>query len=417
MKKRKILSLLLIITILTLSLSSCLGFNFDLDDDDDDDDSLLDGEINVQGGDNYDITIDSSATSDVLAASKALLSAVSVWCSFECYQYGAFGQVSGTTARTSAGAGVIYDINKNTGDAYVITNYHVVYDAASTAKNKISKDIILFLYGQEETSYAIPATYVGGSMQYDLALLRIDNSKVLMESNAVAAKFANSDEVAVLETAIAIGNPESKGISATVGHVNVDSEYITMLGSDNTTEVKLRVIRTDAAVNSGNSGGGLFNSKGELIGIVNAKMNDSSIDNIGYAIPSNVVLAVMKNIKDNCEGKDKECVYRCVLGVTVTAGRCYTLYDKETGKLLKMEEVVAEEVSKSGAANGIMKKGDVINSITIDGVTYGVTRIHHIIDYMLNARVGSTVVINVTRDGTTMNVQIQATESMFYDYT
>ena len=331
----------------------------------------------------------------MIAASKALLSSVSI------------------TTSTSAGSGVIYKLNKEKGDAYIITNYHVVYDNAS-----ISSEIYAYLYGMEAAEYAIPATYVGGSMNYDIAVLKVKGSTVLMQSNAVAVEVADSNDVAILDTAIAIGNPEGNGISATVGCINVDSENISVGFQvyNKIQRITLRVMRTDAAVNSGNSGGGLFNDKGELIGIVNAKDADSSTDNIGYAIPSNVAKAIAENILYYCDGTAKQNVYRCMLGVTVGVKALYTEYDIETGKIYKRETVMLTDVASDAAASGLLRKNDIINSITIDGIKHEVSRTYHIIDSMLYARVGSSVVINVTRDGVAIDISIPITENMLTEY-
>jgi serine protease Do len=213
----------------------------------------------------------------------------------------------------------------------------------------------------------------------------------------------------VLDTAIAIGNPEGNGISATVGYVNVDSEYITMTGADGVTEVRFRVIRTDAAVNNGNSGGGLFNHKGELIGIVNAKMSTSTVDNIGYAIPSNVALYVANNIKHYCDGTDKECVYKCRIGITVTADKSYSEYDADTGKIYKKEIVKVISVTEGEAADGIIKANDILRAITIDGKSYTIDRSFKVVDSMLNAREGSSITVEVEREGQTLYLNIPIT--------
>ncbi len=392
---KRIIGILLTLTVTLGVFSSCL---------------LIDGDpfqisgtnsgggttINVQGGPNYDIDISPNSSTNMIAASKALLSSVSIITS------------------TSAGSGVIYKLDKEKGDAYIITNYHVVYDN----NNSINSEINAYLYGMEASEYAIKATYVGGSMNYDIAVLKVTGSTILMQSNAAAVKVANSNDVAILDTAIAIGNPEGNGISATVGCINVDSENISVGFQvyNRVQYVNLRVMRTDAAVNSGNSGGGLFNDNGELIGIVNAKDADSSTDNIGYAIPSNVAKAIAENILYYCDGATKLNVYRCMLGVEVGIKGLYTEYDTETGKIYKKETVMLTKVEASGAVNGILKAGDVINSITIDGVKHEVSRTYHIIDSMLYARVGSSVVINVTRDGTATDITIPIVEKMLTAY-
>lgn len=245
-------------------------------------------------------------------------------------------------------------------------------------------------------------------MNYDLAVLKINGSRILAESNAMAVTFADSDGVNVLDKAVAIGNPENLGISATLGRINVESEYITMEGADGATTIKIRVMRMDTAVNSGNSGGGLFNSRGELIGIVNAKLNNT--DNMSYAIPSNFVKSVAENILYYCDETELEGVYRCYLGITVTATKLYTVYDEESGVVRKKEEVSVAVIDNEGLVKNDILVGDVINSITIDGVEYTVDKVHVVIDSMLNARVGSTVILNVTRDQETFDVKIVINE-------
>jgi serine protease Do len=231
---------------------------------------------------------------------------------------------------------------------------------------------------------------------------------VLIASNARAIDIANSNDVTVLDTAIAIGNPANNGLSATVGYINVDSEEIVVpFEVDGETKgVELRVMRTDAAVNSGNSGGGLFNEKGELIGIVNAKSADTAKENIGYAIPSNVAIAIADNAIDAANGS----VWRCMLGIEVGVKEYSTEYDKESGKIKKIEEVVV--LSAGEAVRGVLEVGDVINSISINGKTMEVTRVYHVVDYMLNARVGDTVKFSVTRGEETVDEAIVIDENM-----
>ena len=395
--KKRFLGMLLVLVISVCAMSSCLLIDGgDLLDYSGGDNG--DTVINVQGGDNYTINITPETQIHPTAAAKALLSSVSVITS------------------TSAGSGVIYKLDKEHGSAYVITNYHVLHidntDSASTTAS-------VYLYGMEYSEFAIPATYVGGSINYDIAVLKIDASRVLMESNAMAVSVGDSDKISILDTAIAIGNPVGSGMSATVGHINVESEEISVAFKtlkNPSHVVSLRVMRTDAAVNSGNSGGGLFNDKGELIGIVNAKDADETIDNIGYAIPSNVAKAISDNIIYYCDNTEKTSVYRCMLGVEVGIRSVYTEYDKETGVVRKMQTVGVKSVNASGAAHGYLKAGDIVNSVTVDGVKREVTQTYHLIDHMLYARVGSSVVINVTRGSEKMDITIPITESALYAY-
>jgi len=418
--KKRIISLIVSLALVlgVLSMSSCyfLGDKLGSLGTQSGSGSGGDTEINVEGGDNYDITITPNESGDILAASKALLSSVSIISQFTKFSGLSMGNNGTGETYASAGSGVIYQLDKEYGNAYIITNYHVVYDSEASTSNHISNKITVYLYGQEYTDYAIEAKYVGGSMLYDLAVLEVKNSETLMKSPAVAADIADSNLVSVLERAIAIGNPEGHGISATVGYVNVDSEYITMTASDSKTTMELRVIRTDAAVNHGNSGGGLFNSRGELIGIVNAKMADDSIDNIGYAIPSNVARAVADNIIYYCKDGTRECVVRVIMGITVKTAEAYSEYDKETGKIYKRERISVDSIESTSSVGAYLNIGDIINSITIDGTKYEVTRLFHVVDSMLNARVNSTVVLNITRGDEVKDVTIPITNAMLTDY-
>ena len=358
-----------------------------------------------------DITINSNHSASLLAASKGLLSAVSINARFQCKTSSGwpYNQTQ-TYEKASAGAGVIYSLDKTRGNAYIITNYHVVYNSESSASNKISDNIKVFLYGKEYSQYAIPATYVGGSMNYDIAVLRVTGSQILMESSAIAADFADSNDVSVLQTAIAIGNPEGEGISATVGALNVDSETIKVTGIDGATQVAMRVMRIDTAVNGGNSGGGLFDEDGKVIGIVNAKITSSTIDNIAYAIPSNIAKAVADNIiyYDNIN-QTNDGVYRIMLGITVSIAESKSVYDETTGKVHKVEKVVVGALEDDSIVKDIVAVNDVINSITIDGETHKITRDFMVIEVMLNARQSSSVKLNITSGGVEREIEVNLT--------
>ena len=360
-------------------------------------DDTLDGEVVIENAPTYDITIENNGNQNLVAAAKSVLSAVRVTANFKA----SYIHSSTSKQYSYGGAGVIYKLDKTSGDAYVITNYHVIYDSKSNTRNHVSDDINLYLYGQESSAYAIPAKYVGGSMTMDLAVLKVSGSAVLAASNAVAATVADSNEVSILDTAIAIGNPASGGLSATVGCINVDSEYIEITGADGMSTIELRLFRIDTAVNNGNSGGGLFNDRGELIGIVNAKMSSTTVDNIGYAIPSNIAKYVADNIIHYCDGTSFENPYKYKFGVTVESSELYTVYDEKTGKVHKREVVKVADISAGSIGSEVFKVGDIIKSITIDGVKYDINRSFILIDCMYNIYADSTVTVEVERDGQT----------------
>ena len=373
------------------------------------------GNVTVEGGDNYNVNIDGAENANMLAAAKGVLSAVSITCYFE-YKTGYGPSYSSQKTENRKGAGVIYKLDKEQGDAYIITNYHVVYEESANTEGHISKRIYAELYGMENCGMEISCEYVGGSMLYDLAVLKVDGSRIIAESNAVAASVGDSGEVSVLDTAIAIGNPEGDGISATVGYVNVDSEYIDLVGVDNKTKITLRVMTIDTAVNHGNSGGGLFNDRGELIGIVNAKTVDSSVENIGYALPSSLVRAVVENILYYCDGTDTTSVRRALVSINLDVEKYYTVYDTETGRVHKKEIVRIASVTPGGAAEMRLLSGDIIRAVVIDGVRFEADRMHKVTECMLYARVGSSVVFEITRAGVEMNVTIPVSEAMLTDW-
>ena len=167
----------------------------------------------------------------------------------------------------SEGSGIIYSE-----DGYIITNYHVIEDAL----NSSSATVKITLSNEEEYE----AEIIGSDQVTDLALLKIE------KDGLTAAKFGKSEKLNVGELAVAIGNPLGKEFagSVTVGYISALNRTIT---SDGRT---YNVIQTDAAINPGNSGGALVNAKGEVIGINTAKINDTSVEGLGFAIPSDDAL-------------------------------------------------------------------------------------------------------------------------------
>lgn len=365
---------------------------------------------------NYNVDVKGERDVSV-AANIGLKSIVSVYCKHTVIVNTWFGQQ--TQQAQSAGSGVIYQL-ENDGSAYIITNHHVVYENDSATTNKISNAISVYLYGMEGTAYAIPATYVGGSLNYDIAVLKVTSNAILKNAIergvATAVEFADSNTIRPGQTSIAIGNPEAEGISVTCGIVSVDSEYIDMTAVDNRTKISLRVIRTDTAVNSGNSGGGLFDDTGKLIGIVNAKSGDNDVENIAYAIPCNVAKAIADNIIYYNATRNTQCVMRVLLNVSVQTGELHTQIDNQTGMLIKIEQVKIASVNANSIVKDKLKEGDIINSVTINGVTTDITRQYQFIDTLLNARVGNDVTIEYTRSGTKRTATVTITEDCLAEY-
>jgi len=238
---------------------------------------------------------------------------------------------------------------------------------------------------------------------YDIAVLKVSGSETLKNSDAKEAVFADSNHLSVGEKTIAIGNASSLGLSATEGIVSVDSEYISMTGADGVTPCTFRVLRTDTAINGGNSGGGLFNREGEIIGIVNAKITSSTIENIGYAIPSNVASAVAENIIRNCDGDTRTTVKRCILGINVMAKNSSAVQTIKNGKLKTeiVETVSISNITAGTPADGKLEVGDILTSVTInyasgETLTLKPTRTFHLVDLSLTLSVGDNLILSVT---------------------
>lgn len=361
-------------------------------------------------------TVVSDGSSIPTASAKGLRSAVSIVCNFQETVASLWPGGSTVKDYSASGSGVLYRMSKDTGDAFIITNYHVVYDANSNTENGISDDINVYLYGSEIADKAMKASYVGGSLFYDIAVLRVEDSAVLKNSDACEIDIADSDAVAVGDNAIAIGNAQGNGVSVSVGVVSVDSEYITMTAADGRTEVSFRVMRVDTAVNSGNSGGGLYDDTGELIGIVNAKIIDDTVENIGYAIPSNVAIAIAENIIDYCYGTDTETVQRALLGITVTTSGSKAVYNRETGKMVIEETVLVQKIEAGSLAAGALQVGDVLVSATLGEKTKPITRQYQMIDMMLDARAGDVLTLTVLRGGASVPLNVVITSGCIVSY-
>ncbi len=182
-----------------------------------------------------------------------------------------------------AGSGVIV-----TTDGYIVTNNHVIEGASK-----------ITVTTKDGTSYE--GTLVGTDSESDVALVKIN------ATNLQPAVMGDSDALAVGQDAIAIGNPLGElGGTVTEGIISALDREITLDGET------MNLLQTSAAINPGNSGGGLFNSDGELIGIVVAKSSGADVEGLGFAIPINDVKSVVESLQTDGYVKG-----RASLGVTL----------------------------------------------------------------------------------------------------
>lgn len=231
-----------------------------------------------------------------------------------------------TPSGSGGGSGVIYDPN-----GYIVTNYHVA--------NETCTSITVVLYDGNQYT----AQYIYGDEFEDLAVIKIE------KTDCDYAVFGNSDNMTYGDMVLAIGNAKGLGLSVTDGIISRPSESVSF------DDVTMTLLRTSAAINKGNSGGGLFNLNGELIGIVNAKLISKStsdeIDNIGYAIPSTTVVKCINDLKNY-----GYITGRADLGIDIETKQ-YTAWPYPYQyTLLQVKEIF----ENGSAANSDLRVGDIL---------------------------------------------------------
>ncbi len=346
---------------------------------------------------------------DTVTISQNMLSTVSIYCNYTKTTMSSGGLFStpgkNVQYKSTAGSGVIIELNKEAGSAIIVTNYHVVYDVDSDDKGIVS-NIWVYPYGAtngfttekgDVDGDGIKATYVGGAMDYDIAILKVEGSEYIKNNEIEKATWGDSDSVTVGEETYVVGNPGGLGIAVTNGIVSVPSEYIGIYALDErdldrngkTDIVPYRVMRTSAAINGGNSGGGIFNTAGQLIGIVNAKNTQSTTDNMGYALPSTQVKAIYDNILAN-DGKVK----KATLGVTVSVKSTRAVVD-EKGIARIVEEFEVQSVEKGTVAYNKLNVGDIFISAKKGNDVVTFTQEYQLLDFLLTVREGETAEFTV----------------------
>lgn len=342
------------------------------------------------------LTVDNDS---MAALNSALRSCVMVYMPYIGREYGS------RVHKNTVGSGVIYKMEEEY--TYILTNYHVVYTDDAVGEKLISHGGV-YLYGSAgkplvttsgnivygETG--IECDLIGGSISYDVAILKAKTSDVL-EVNSQAAPVVMSYEYNVGEETYAVGNPDDQGMSVTKGVVSVDSD-IAELSLDGTVR-KYRSIRTDTSITSGNSGGGLFNARGELIGLNNAGRTDITFMN--YAIPASILTAVGDGLMYyNAASSSVHNTYITRLGVTVSSNNSRYVYDPATGKGAIYEQTTVIEVTENSLAElAGLSSGDILTYMTLNGKKTEITRQFKITDVLLSTRASDTLVIGYTRGG------------------
>ena len=296
-------------------------------------------------------------------------------------------QTGGELATASEGSGVIYK-NEN-GYAYIVTNYHVI------AKSQELE--VLLADGTREK-----AELVGSDQWTDLAVIRIANTNV-----STVAEFANSDDVEVGQIAIAIGSPLGSefATSVTQGIVSATNRAVaTDVDGDGQEDWVVTAIQTDAAINPGNSGGALINSAGQVIGINSMKISKSSVEGMGFAIPSNEVVSIIKQLEEN--GK----ITRPALGISMvnlTSVNTRVVQQMNLPSDVKSGVVIAEVDSKGSAKAAGLQAYDVI--VEMDGQK--IEGIQNLRKVLYSHKVGDKMEVTYYRNGQKQTTTISLTET------
>lgn len=283
------------------------------------------------------------------------------------------------------GSGII--IGKTDSELLIATNNHVVEDA--------KKIIINFI--DNTTAEAI---IKGRDSQADLAVVSVDITKLSKDTleKISVASLGDSDSVKVGQMVVAIGNALGYGQSVTVGYISAKDREISISNTNNSVS-KMTVLQTDAAINPGNSGGALINMNGEVIGINSAKLANTDVEGIGYAIPISNALPIVNELKDREILTDDEKGY---LGIQINN------IDSEMIESFNWPEgVYISLVTEDGAAKkaGLLQ-GDIITAI--NGVK--VTSAKQLQEIVTSYRYDTTVKVTYQRikDGTYQEYTVDA---------
>ena len=274
-----------------------------------------------------------------------------------------------------AGSGVIL-----TADGYIVTNAHVIMNEDETA---LAQKVTVRLANGNEYE----AQVKGYDSEADIAVLKIE------EENLIPAQCGNSDTLAVGEELVVVGNPLGKlGGTVTNGIVSATERNIEVEGQ------KMTLIQTNAAINPGNSGGGMFNAKGQLVGIVNAKSAGTAVEGLGFAIPINDALTVTEQLMEYGYVRGK--VDIGVLFRDVTQNQFYYYYNIKPG--VYVDSLV------EGLNDDVLKVGDRIIAVNSNEISSSAD----IMSVVSECAVGDKIKFQLYRDGHFIEVEVTCYEKV-----
>lgn len=321
------------------------------------------GSLNITKTSNSGTTTTASSTSKANSTSEIVKKTADsvVEISTESVVTGSFAQ---QYVQQGAGSGVIISQ-----DGYILTNNHVI-NGANSVKVRL----------RDGTEY--DATIIGSDSDNDIALLKVS------ATGLSPATFGDSNSLAVGDYVVAIGNPLGElGGTVTDGIISALARKVTI------EDTQMTLLQTNAQVNPGNSGGGLFNANGELVGIVNAKQSATEVEGIAFAIPINNVLDILSDLKE----------YGYVTG-KVDLGIDFTdITSDETAFYYGVNQTgcyVLSVDSGSNAEKAGVTRGDLVTKVNDTDVSSS----SDITAALEKAEVGDTVTFTVSRRGTSKTI-------------
>ena len=318
------------------------------------------------------ISLSNYSDTSVKVANKVLPSIVGIK-----VEYTVSSMFNRQSSATAEGSGIIISE-----DGYILTNNHVVSSSSSESNSYYqitdAGKVTVTLFG-DETEYE--AKIVGQDEQTDLAVIKIE------KTGLTKADFADSDSVKVGEFAMAVGNPVNMDSTVTTGIVSAVNRKIT--DSDGKTYT---CIQTDAAINSGNSGGALVNSEGKVIGINTLKLSGTGIEGIGFAIPINSTTDITSQLIQYSKVKRP---FIGISGIDLNAETAKT-YNLVEGVYVKSVE------DFSAAEKAGLKAGDVI--IEVEGKS--IKTMNELNEVKNSHKIGDELKLKINRNGTEKEITL-----------
>lgn len=325
-----------------------------------------------------EISLSNYSDTAVYAANKILPSIVGINIEYTINTNSFFGK--STSTANASGSGIIISE-----DGYILTNNHVVSSSSeSNSYYQISeaKKVTVTLFN-DETEYE--AKIIGKDEQTDLAVIKIE------KNGLTAAEFADSDSVKVGEFVMAVGNPVNMTSTVTDGIISAVNRKIT--DSDGKT---FTCIQTNAAINSGNSGGALVNSDGKVIGINTLKLSGTGIEGIGFAIPINSTTDITSQLIQYSKVKRP---YIGISGIDL---------DEATAK--KYNLVIGIYVRTVEEFSAAEKAGLKIGDVIIEAEGKSITKMDELNEIKNSHQIGDELKIKVNRDGNEKELTVKLGE-------